>query len=60
MQMQSVTDLYAAVRQADCVVVITNHKTYDYAAILAQAALVVDTRNAFAAAGLRSPKIVKM
>jgi UDP-N-acetyl-D-glucosamine dehydrogenase len=30
----------------DCVVIVTNHKAYDYAAICAQASLVVDTRNA--------------
>jgi UDP-N-acetyl-D-glucosamine dehydrogenase len=59
-EMHSVTDLYAAVEQADCVVVITNHKVYDYAEILRRAKLIVDTRNAFGAAGLSHPKIVKL
>ncbi|MGA8111536.1 MAG: nucleotide sugar dehydrogenase [Acidobacteriaceae bacterium] len=30
----------------DCVVIVTDHSQYDYAAIVAQAKLVVDTRNA--------------
>jgi UDP-N-acetyl-D-glucosamine dehydrogenase len=42
----SVTDVMAAVRQADCVVIITNHSIYDYKAIQQQSKLVVDTRNA--------------
>jgi UDP-N-acetyl-D-glucosamine dehydrogenase len=39
----------AAVKNVDCVVVITNHRVYDYTAILEQAKLIVDTRNAFSA-----------
>jgi UDP-N-acetyl-D-glucosamine dehydrogenase len=31
---------------ADCVVVLTDHSTFDYAAVVAHADLVVDTRNA--------------
>ena len=30
----------------DCVVIITDHKAFDYAAIVAEADVVVDTRNA--------------
>jgi UDP-N-acetyl-D-mannosaminuronate dehydrogenase len=30
----------------DCVVVITDHKTFDYDAMVAEAELIVDTRNA--------------
>ena len=30
----------------DCVVIITDHKSFDYAALLAEADLIVDTRNA--------------
>jgi UDP-N-acetyl-D-glucosamine dehydrogenase len=33
-------------RQADCVVIITDHKAFDYQAIAAAAPLVVDSRNA--------------
>jgi UDP-N-acetyl-D-glucosamine dehydrogenase len=32
--------------QFDCVVIVTEHKTFDYDAIVAEADLVVDTRNA--------------
>jgi UDP-N-acetyl-D-glucosamine dehydrogenase len=42
----------------DCVLLATNHSGYDYGFIAAHAALVVDTRNAFA--GVRGPaRIVK-
>ena len=44
--------------QADCVLIITNHSAFDYAAILAGARLVVDTRNALK--GLPSDKIVRL
>ncbi len=49
LEMSSVTDVMQAVGEADCVVIITNHSTYDYPAIQQQAALVVDTRNAIGA-----------
>lgn len=48
-ELHSVTDLMAAVKDVDCVVIITNHRVYDYAAILDQAKLIVDTRNALGA-----------
>ena len=35
-----------SIGQYDCVVIITDHKTFDYDAIVAEADLVVDTRNA--------------
>lgn len=56
----SVTDLMAAVRAADCVVIVTNHKNYDYKAILDAASLVVDTRNALGAMGKDSSKVVRL
>ena len=34
-------------READCVVLITDHTTFDYAAIAQQSRLILDTRNAF-------------
>jgi UDP-N-acetyl-D-glucosamine dehydrogenase len=33
-------------RAADCVVIITDHKTFDYETIVSEARLIVDTRNA--------------
>ncbi len=44
--LESVLDLLAAVAEADCVVISTNHNSYDYQAVHDQAKLVVDTRNA--------------
>jgi UDP-N-acetyl-D-glucosamine dehydrogenase len=48
----------AGARSADCVVVVTDHKAFDYAAILEAAPLVVDTRNALKQ--FDSPKIVRL
>jgi UDP-N-acetyl-D-glucosamine dehydrogenase len=48
------------VREADGVVIVTNHKSYDYSAILQDARLVVDTRNALGAAGKASPKVFRL
>jgi UDP-N-acetyl-D-glucosamine dehydrogenase len=45
------------VSEYDCVVIVTDHSDYDYEAIVAQANLVVDTRNA--TRGISSPKIVR-
>jgi len=56
-EMYCVLDLMAAVRSADCVVIITNHSSYDYAAILDQAQLIVDTRNALGKFGRSHPKV---
>jgi UDP-N-acetyl-D-glucosamine dehydrogenase len=33
-------------QQYDCVVIVTDHKTFDYDAMVAEADLIVDTRNA--------------
>lgn len=43
--------------QYDCVVIVTDHSDYDYRAIVNEARLVVDTRNA--TKGIDSPKIVR-
>ncbi|MCL4559642.1 MAG: nucleotide sugar dehydrogenase [Chloroflexi bacterium] len=59
-EMTSVSDLMQAVREADCVVVVTNHKTYDYPAILEAADLLVDTRNALGLQGKINPKVVRL
>ncbi|MFZ1009181.1 MAG: nucleotide sugar dehydrogenase [Candidatus Sulfotelmatobacter sp.] len=41
----------------DCVVIVTDHSDYDYARIVGEARLVVDTRNA--TKGISSPKVVR-
>ena len=43
--------------QYDAVVIVTDHSSYDYAQIVAEANQVVDTRNA--TKGIQSPKIVR-
>ncbi len=60
MTMTSAPDLIQAVRNVDCVVIITNHSNYDYPAILREARLIVDTRNALGSAGKNSPKVVRL
>jgi UDP-N-acetyl-D-glucosamine dehydrogenase len=47
-----------AVAEADCVVVITDHKSVDYGLLVDRAKLIVDTRNALR--GVRSSKIVRL
>jgi UDP-N-acetyl-D-glucosamine dehydrogenase len=43
--------------QYDCIVIVTDHSDYDYKKIVAEAQLVVDTRNA--TKGIDSPKVVR-
>jgi UDP-N-acetyl-D-glucosamine dehydrogenase len=51
-------DLMPAVREADVVVVVTDHRSFAWPEIVEAAKLVVDTRNG--TRGLRSPKIVRL
>jgi UDP-N-acetyl-D-glucosamine dehydrogenase len=44
--------------EADCVVIVTDHKVFDYAALVNDAQLIVDTRNALK--NYQSPKIVRL
>ncbi|MDR3719640.1 MAG: nucleotide sugar dehydrogenase [Bryobacteraceae bacterium] len=46
------------IAEADCVVIITDHKSIDYADLVDKAQLVVDTRNALK--NIQSPKIVRL
>jgi len=59
-QYSSVSDLTSAVGSADCVVIVTNHSSYDYSQILEKAPLIVDTRNALGALGREHPKVVRL
>ncbi len=58
--MDSEADAVLAARQADCVVIITNHDMYDYAAILDAAHLIVDTRNATGNSGAGRQNVIKL
>jgi len=51
-------DLMPAVNQADCVAIITNHSSFDYAMVVEHSKLIVDTRNALKE--FSSPKIVRL
>ncbi|MEJ2551858.1 MAG: nucleotide sugar dehydrogenase [Anaerolineales bacterium] len=56
----SVSDLVPAVQEADCVVIITDHSEVDYAAVLQNARLIFDSRNALGRLGLDGPQVVKL
>jgi UDP-N-acetyl-D-glucosamine dehydrogenase len=47
-----------AAAEADCVVIVTDHKVFDIPALVAKAKLIVDTRNA--CKGIKSDKIVRL
>ena len=46
------------VRNADCVVILTDHSIFDYTSIIRTASLLVDTRNA--TAGVMEPHIIRL
>ncbi len=48
----------AALKTADCAVIVTDHASFDYKALVADAALIVDTRNALKS--FKSEKIVRL
>jgi UDP-N-acetyl-D-glucosamine dehydrogenase len=45
-QMDSVKDMMKSVKAADAVIIVTDHKDYDYKAIIDAAKFVFDSRNA--------------
>jgi UDP-N-acetyl-D-glucosamine dehydrogenase len=58
--LKSVPDLMAAVQAADVVVAVTNHKVYDYKAILKTAKFIFDSRNALGKLGKDNPKVERL
>jgi UDP-N-acetyl-D-glucosamine dehydrogenase len=58
--MDSVTDVMKSVREADAVVIITDHKVYDYKAIIESAKFVFDSRNATSRVAKNSGKVVRL
>jgi UDP-N-acetyl-D-glucosamine dehydrogenase len=48
----------SALKTADCAVIVTDHAAFDYKALVADAALIVDTRNALKS--FQSEKIVRL
>ena len=57
-RMDSVKDMMSSVKESDAVVIITNHKAYDYAAIVNAAKFVFDSRNA--TRKVTSDKVVRL
>ena len=51
-------DVEQGTREADCVVIVTDHKNFNYPRIVERAKLIVDTRNALK--GNQSEKIVRL
>ena len=58
--LESVKDLEDAIKGSDCVVIVTNHSSYDYNEILRNAKLIVDTRNALGTHGKKIDKVVRL
>src|SRR5829696_4582156 len=58
--MDSVQDVMQAAREADAVVIITNHKVYDYQAIVEASAFVFDSRNATRNVVNSADKVVRL
>jgi UDP-N-acetyl-D-glucosamine dehydrogenase len=61
-ELRSVSNSYLmrAVKESDCVIIITNHSSYDYKAILDSAKFIYDSRNALGKMGKKSPKVVRL
>jgi UDP-N-acetyl-D-glucosamine dehydrogenase len=59
-QMDSVKDVMQAVSEADAVVIITNHKVYDYKAIVEASTFVFDSRNATRNVSTGMDKVVRL
>jgi UDP-N-acetyl-D-glucosamine dehydrogenase len=59
-EMDSVKDMMQAVREADAVVIVTNHKEYDYKAILDSAKFVFDSRNALGKLAKDNSKVERL
>ncbi|GJQ53185.1 MAG: UDP-N-acetyl-D-glucosamine dehydrogenase [Anaerolineaceae bacterium] len=58
--MDSVKDMMSSVKDADAVVIITNHKAYDYEAIVNSANFVFDSRNATRKISKGNEKVVRL
>jgi len=59
-KMETVTDVMKSVKESDAVVIVTNHKAYDYKAILDSASFIFDSRNALGKIAKENPKVVKL
>ncbi|MBM3137115.1 MAG: nucleotide sugar dehydrogenase [Chloroflexi bacterium] len=60
LEMKSILDLEKAIKEADCVLIVTNHSSYDYDKILQDAGLIVDARNALQTHGKQIDKVIRL
>jgi UDP-N-acetyl-D-glucosamine dehydrogenase len=58
--MDSIQNMMKSVQEADAVVIVTNHKAYDYDAIVASAKFVFDSRNATRKVVHAGEKVVRL
>lgn len=58
--MDSVKDMMSSVKESDAVIIITNHKAYDYEAIVNSANFVFDSRNATRKISKGNEKVVRL
>jgi UDP-N-acetyl-D-glucosamine dehydrogenase len=59
-KMDSVKDLMKSVKESDAVVIVTNHKDYDYKAIIDASKFVFDSRNATSKIAKNHEKVVRL
>jgi len=59
-EMDSVEDMMQAVKESDAVIIVTNHKAYDYAVIVDAAEFIFDTRNALGKLAKNNPKVERL
>ncbi len=53
-------EMLKAAEKADAVVIITNHKKFDYPALVQKAGFIFDTRNALGKLGKNNPKVMRL
>ena len=59
-QMDSIDDVMQGVESADAVVIVTNHKAYDYEAIVDKAKFIFDSRDALGKLAKGNPKVERL
>jgi len=61
-RMESISDanLLSVAREADAVIIVTDHHSYDYPALLEAASFIFDSRNALGKLGKENPKVVRL
>jgi UDP-N-acetyl-D-glucosamine dehydrogenase len=58
--LKSIPDVLKVVKRSDCVVIITDHVSVDYAKVVKAANLLFDTRDVIRKLGIEDPKVVRL